>query len=252
MVGLVATVGWTKQAIWGLQEIVGCIFNYFLVFSGPSDWLKMCPYQYVPAAEHQVEGGSTWLFCPAPLSHANRFLLFQWDVSSHRTEYQIAFYYQEIASVPDGDPGGMTVCSASGDAPTVWENALCWGIRFSGSGVPYHLLHHRGLNGGHGWKPYTKRHCDRRRICPSCIHKSEPDNCSGGELCADWLQCHRRPVPQCSVVQLPRRPPGHGAEWWDWLHCYFKPCFLFSLSPALHVTQLELNWQQMQKRVRLI
>lgn len=42
------------------------------------------------------------------LINANHFLLFQWDVSGHRAEYQTAFYNQEIASLPDGDPGGMT------------------------------------------------------------------------------------------------------------------------------------------------
>lgn len=103
------------------------------------------------------------------------------------------------------------VSSPLGDAPTVWENAPGWRVCFSGPG--YRLSRHRGLIVGREWKPYRKWHCGRRRICPSCVHKSEPDNCPGGELRADWLQCHRRPVPQCAVVQLPWKPPGHGNEW---------------------------------------
>lgn len=42
------------------------------------------------------------------INKCESLFVFQWDVSSHRAEYQIAFHYQEIASLLDGDPGGMT------------------------------------------------------------------------------------------------------------------------------------------------
>lgn len=69
----------------------------------------MPSYQFVPPAEYQVQNRHM-LFSPAQslINKCQSLSCFQWDVWSHRDEYQIAFYYQEIASVQDGEAGVMT------------------------------------------------------------------------------------------------------------------------------------------------
>lgn len=99
------------------------------------------------------------------------------------------------------------------------QNALVGWIRFSGPGVCHRLSFRRGLAGARCRRePHRERQQRdgrRQRLRPSRVHQSDSDNRQGGELCADWLQHHWRPVPQCRVVQLPRRAPGH-AERWGW------------------------------------
>lgn len=151
----------------------------------------------------------------------------------------------------------MTVSSFWGDAPTVCDNALLrWppspdgGIPPAG-GIAPGLLHRRRLISGHRlisgqWQEWHgERHGAGRRIRPSCVHKSEPDNCAGGELRADWLQRDRRTVPQFPVVQLPWRPSGHGEWWGPDPHCHSKPC------SAVDVTPLKFQQQQIYKRLEL-
>lgn len=169
----------------------------------------------------------------------------QEHVSSHTADDQTAFCSGEIAILPDGHPRGMTVSSFWGDAPTVCDNALLrWPPSPAGS-IPFGLLHCRCLVSGHRQEQHGERHRAGQRIRPSCVHKSEPDNCAGGELRADWLQRDRRAVPQFPVVQLPWRPSGHGEWWGPDPYCHSKPC------SAVDVTPLKFYQQRIHRRHEL-
>lgn len=175
-------------------------------------WLEPPSYQFIPAAKHQDTCGLVLRLC-LWLIHVNHLVV---SVGCFTLQSQIP---NCLPPPRDSQSTGWRprrndrVSSPLGDAPTVGQNAPDQWICFSGPGVPYRLSHRRGLISGHGRKPHGKRQRDRRRFCPSCVHESKPDNCPGGELRTDWLQCHRRPIPQRSVVQLSWRPPGH--QWWD-------------------------------------
>lgn len=102
------TLGWTEQVIlrWYYRL---CFFHCPKIESNHRCQSQPC-YQFIPAGQHQVLN-RYMLFCSVLCRLINKsppLSCFQWNVSHRWAEYQIAFYYQEIASLQDGDPGGMT------------------------------------------------------------------------------------------------------------------------------------------------